>query len=229
MGRGEVDIPSHLFRVKGTFKTENLGIEKIVANLVRRPEVRHLVVCGKEEFGHYPGDGIRSLWENGMDENHRIIGTRSPIPFLCNTPPEAVQRLREQLTLHDLVHPKDVDEIVEYDPAYAFDDPRRQELISKLEELESLHTPALEAEPILYDNQVISGEAGRLGKDMNSTADRIVSAMLSLPYEKLVTHTGLAIVSEPYRLLMDPVEGSIVEVPSLRLAQHLRRYLTGED
>jgi hypothetical protein len=64
---------------------------------------------------------------------------------------------------------------------------------------------------------------------MNSTADRIVSAMLTLPYEKLVTHAGLVVVSQEHRLMMDPVEGSIAEVPSLELAQHLRRYLTGED
>ncbi|MDD3399029.1 MAG: hypothetical protein PHW93_05475 [Candidatus Methanomethylophilaceae archaeon] len=229
VGRGEVEVPGHLFHVKGTYKTENLGIEKIVANIVRRPAVRHLVVCGREEFGHYPGDALRCLWENGMDENKRIIGTRSPIPFLCNTPHEAVQRFREQVTLHDLVQPKEVDEIVEYDPAYSFEDHRRQELMEKLEELERLASPPLDLNPIFYDNQVISGEAGRLGKAMNSTADRIVSAMLTLPYEKLVTHAGLVVVSQEHRLMMDPVEGSIAEVPSLELAQHLRRYLTGED
>ena len=55
VGRGTVEVPSHLCRIIGTYKTENLGIEKIVANIVSRPEIRHLVVCGREEFGHYPG------------------------------------------------------------------------------------------------------------------------------------------------------------------------------
>lgn len=229
VGRGEVDVPSTLYHVMGTFKTENLGIEKIVANIVRRPQVRHLVVCGKEEFGHYPGDALRCLWENGVDDCKRIIGTRSPIPFLCNTPLEAVQRFRAQVTLHDLVQPKEVDEIVEYDPAYSFEECRTQELLVKLQELQMIPSSPFSEEPLYYDNQVISGEAGRLGKAMNSTADRIVSAMLTLPYERLVTHAGLVLVSEEHRLMMDPVEGSIVEVPSLELAKHLRRYLTGED
>lgn len=229
VGRGKVDLPAHLFHLKGTFKTENLGIEKIVANLVRRPHVRHLVLCGKEEFGHYPGNALRSLWENGVDDRRRIVNTRSPIPFLCNTPVEAINRFRSQITLHDLVHPKEVDEIVEYDPLYEFDNLRRQELCALLESLSSQNWPALDVEPLFYDNQVVSGEAGRLGNSMNNTADRIVSAMLTLPYERLVTHSGLLIFSEEYRLMMDPVEGSIVEVPSLELAQHLRRYLTGDD
>ena len=157
------------------------------------------------------------------------MDTRSPIPFLCNTPVEAVARFRSQITLHDLVYPKEVNEIVEYDPSYEFDGNRRQELCELLEHLASQDWPALDMEPLFYDNQVISGEAGRLGNSMNASADRIVSAMLTLPYEKLATHAGLLIFSEEFRLLMDPVEGSILEVPSMELAQHLRRYLTGDD
>ncbi len=229
VGRGLLELPEELYHVMGTFKTENMGIEKIVANIVRRPQIRHLVVCGREEFGHYPGDALLALCANGVDESRRIVGTRSPLPFLCHTPPEAIDRFREQVQAHDLVHPKEVDEIVAYDPAYEFEDTRREELVAKLEEIAALGSPPLGEEPIYYGGQIICGDGGNLGSAMNKVADRIVSTMLTLPYEKLATHAGVAVVSERDQLLLDPVEGRISAVPSLELALRMRNYLAGGE
>jgi len=113
VGGGNVDLAPHLYHALGRFKTENLGIEKMIAFLVRRPKIRHLVVCGREEFGHYPADALLCLHRNGVDGEKRIIGTRAPIPYLCNTPLEAIAKFRLQLTLHDLVEPKEAEEIIE--------------------------------------------------------------------------------------------------------------------
>ncbi|MCJ7517260.1 MAG: hypothetical protein MUO18_04765, partial [Methanomassiliicoccales archaeon] len=105
VGRGVVHIPSELYSIKGTVKTENIGIEKIIVNIISNPRIRFLIVCGKDEFGHYPGDAMLNVGKNGVDENMRIKGSRSAIPYLCNIPREAVDRLLAQVEIIDLLHP----------------------------------------------------------------------------------------------------------------------------
>ena len=52
---------------------------------------------------------IRALFEKGVDEKQRIIGTESPHPFLFNISREMIERFREQLTLVDLQFQQDPD------------------------------------------------------------------------------------------------------------------------
>ncbi|MFA5312596.1 MAG: hypothetical protein WC375_04645, partial [Methanomassiliicoccales archaeon] len=88
IGRGAVDVPADLFLIKGIMKTENVGLEKVVLNVVSNPKIRFLVVCGKEEFGHFPADAISNLVKNGVDDEKRIVGAKSAIPLLCSIPKE---------------------------------------------------------------------------------------------------------------------------------------------
>ena len=44
--------------ISGPFKTENLGIEKIVANIISNPNIRTLIICGSEVKGHISGDAL---------------------------------------------------------------------------------------------------------------------------------------------------------------------------
>ena len=39
----------------GTLQTENIGIEKIVTNIVSNPNIRYLILCGIEVAGHNSG------------------------------------------------------------------------------------------------------------------------------------------------------------------------------
>jgi len=87
----------------GTLQTENIGIEKIICNIVSNPNIRYLVVCGPESPGHLVGKSLLALAKNGRDEKKRIIGTEAPTPFLFNVQPEFVERFRKQITLIDLV------------------------------------------------------------------------------------------------------------------------------
>ena len=45
-------------------------------------KITTIIVCGKEVWGHKAGQSLFSLYENGMNENNRIIGSNSPDPYL---------------------------------------------------------------------------------------------------------------------------------------------------
>jgi tetrahydromethanopterin S-methyltransferase subunit A len=88
--------------LSGTLQTENIGLEKVICNIVSNPNIRYLVLGGPESEGHLTGEAIKALFENGVDEKKRIIGTESPHPFLFNISDEMIERFGEQVTLVDL-------------------------------------------------------------------------------------------------------------------------------
>ena len=88
----------------GTLQTENLGLEKVICNLVANPNIRYLVVCGPESPGHHVGETILALAKNGLDAHKRIIGTTAPTPYLFNIPLESAERFRKQITVIDLIN-----------------------------------------------------------------------------------------------------------------------------
>lgn len=87
----------------GMLQTENIGIEKIICNVVANPNIRYLIVCGLESPGHQPGQALSSLMRNGIDEHRNIIGAEGPTPYLYNIPLESVERFRKQVALVDLI------------------------------------------------------------------------------------------------------------------------------
>lgn len=88
----------------GTLQTENIGLEKVVCNIVSNSNIRYMIVCGPESPGHLVGNAILALEKNGTDDRKRIIGTEAPTPYLFNIPSEFVQRFREQVTVIDLIN-----------------------------------------------------------------------------------------------------------------------------
>jgi tetrahydromethanopterin S-methyltransferase subunit A len=87
----------------GTLQTENIGLEKVISNLVSNPNIRYLIVFGPESPGHLVGDAIVALAKNGVDAGRRIVGAKAPTPYLFNIPHKFVERFREQITVVDLV------------------------------------------------------------------------------------------------------------------------------
>ena len=88
----------------GTLQTENIGLEKVICNIVSNPNIRYLVICGPESPGHLVGDAILALAKNGLDERKRIIGAEAPTPYLFNIPIDFVERFRKQITVIDLIN-----------------------------------------------------------------------------------------------------------------------------
>jgi len=227
IGRGVVELPKDLYAIRGTVKTENIGIEKIVANIISNPRIRFLIVCGRDEFGHYPGDAVLSLGKNGVNEQMRIQGSKSAIPFLCNIPRQAVERFLTQVEFVDLVHPKNVDEIVAYDPEYHFDATRREELVRTARECFDRDPGRLDGGPMMIRTGTIMGDGARIGRALNLASDRFASQMLRFPSQKLSTSASLAVVSKDFSIILDPIDSEIVTVPSVELASKIKSYLSG--
>ncbi|HWT79065.1 MAG TPA: DUF4346 domain-containing protein, partial [Candidatus Methylomirabilis sp.] len=92
--------------VVGTLQTENLGIERLVQNVLANPSIRFLLVCGtdsRQAVGHLPGQSLLALSRSGIDERFRIIGAAGKRPVLRNISPEAVKHFRRTVEVVDLI------------------------------------------------------------------------------------------------------------------------------
>ena len=124
--------------IAGPCKTENLGIEKMMANLISNPNIRFLVLCGSEVQGHITGQSIEALHANGVDpEKRKIEGATGAIPFIENIPDEGIERFQQQLEIVSIIDTEDaaaiqskVKECIEKDPG-AFEE---EALVVKVEE-----------------------------------------------------------------------------------------------
>jgi len=83
--------------ISGMLQTENVGLEKMICNVAGNPNIRYLVLCGRESEGHFPGATLLSLIENGVDEGKHVIGATAPTPYLYNIPRSLVDRFRSQV------------------------------------------------------------------------------------------------------------------------------------
>jgi tetrahydromethanopterin S-methyltransferase subunit A len=83
--------------LSGTIQTENIGIEKMVCNIIGNPNIRYLIVTGPESPGHSTGEAIIALLKNGVDGRKKIVGTGAPTPYLFNLPIQYIGRFREQI------------------------------------------------------------------------------------------------------------------------------------
>ncbi len=112
----EFDFDPEKVAIWGPMKTENLGIEKVVANVLSNPNIRFIIVCGKEIRGHRSGQTLKALIENGLEENGRIRDSDGAVPYIENISKEAVERFREQVEVVDLLDvtsKEKIDEAVE--------------------------------------------------------------------------------------------------------------------
>lgn len=106
--------------IVGTMHTENLGIERLIQNIVSNPNVRFLVLCGadtQQAVGHLPGQALRSLVDNGVDDKGRIIGASGKRPVIKNVAPDVIAAFRRQIELVSLIG--------ELDPATILSEVRR--------------------------------------------------------------------------------------------------------
>ena len=96
----------------GTCKTENIGIERIVINVVSNPAIRFFILAGPEVPGHLTGNSLRAMYNSGVDsETRKIVDAPGAIPFIENIPLESVERFRQQVEFVDMINNSRVDEI----------------------------------------------------------------------------------------------------------------------
>lgn len=94
--------------VAGPTATENIGVEKLVRNVLAAPGIRALILAGPETggtapTGHYAGDALCALHQHGVDpETMRIHGAKGRRPFVKNLAPAEVTAFQRQVRLIDM-------------------------------------------------------------------------------------------------------------------------------
>jgi tetrahydromethanopterin S-methyltransferase subunit A len=90
----------------GSCKTENLGLEKVIANIISNPNIRFMLCCGTEVKGHLAGQTMKALHKNGVKEG-RVVEAQGAIPFIENLKDEAIKRFQEQVECVDIMETED--------------------------------------------------------------------------------------------------------------------------
>lgn len=99
--------------IVGKVETENIGIEKIIKNVISNSSIRFLICTGQEPPKHLTGATMIALFLNGVDENNRIIDSPGMRPMLPNTSPEEVEAFRRQVEPIDMIGCTDIESINE--------------------------------------------------------------------------------------------------------------------
>jgi tetrahydromethanopterin S-methyltransferase subunit A len=98
--------------IAGRCDTENIGIEKVVLNLLANPRVRWLVLCGTEAKGHRAGDAFLRLKERGVDADMRVLESASWRPILKNLTLLDVAQFRQQIEEVNLIGVTELEDIL---------------------------------------------------------------------------------------------------------------------
>lgn len=93
--------------IVGSLATENLGIERMIRNVVSNPNIRFLILCGRDSRGHQAGQAILSLKNHGVDENARIIGAKGPRPVLKNVGTDEIDAFLKNIIVIDEIGTQD--------------------------------------------------------------------------------------------------------------------------
>ncbi len=104
------DLPEKIFNdakekiaIIGYCETENIGIEKIVKNIISNSNIRYLILYGEDsehgKMGHHSGQAILSLYKNGISEKRKIIGAKGKRPFLKNITSDQVKQFQTQVEI----------------------------------------------------------------------------------------------------------------------------------
>ncbi|MFW9808124.1 MAG: tetrahydromethanopterin S-methyltransferase subunit A [Candidatus Thorarchaeota archaeon] len=96
------------YAIIGTCKTENIGIERVIINIISNPNIRYLILAGPEVPGHLTGRSLRALYHNGVNrETRKIIDAEGAIPYIENVPIEGIDQFRDQVELVEMINKND--------------------------------------------------------------------------------------------------------------------------
>jgi len=160
--------------IAGSCKTENLGLEKIIANVISNPNIRFILCCGTEVKGHLSGQSFIALHEGGVSGG-KIVGAQGAIPFIENLSDDAIARFQEQVEIVDIMESEDMGAIK-----------------AKINELKARDPGAFGAEPMVVEVK----EAGGAGAEEATGEVQPLSGELALIHarmkiiEQMVTDIG---------------------------------------
>jgi tetrahydromethanopterin S-methyltransferase subunit A len=91
----------------GSCKTENLGLEKVIANVIANPNIRFALLVGTEVKGHLSGQTLVALHKGGVKEG-RVVGAEGAIPFIENLNDAHIKRFQEQVEIVNIMESEDI-------------------------------------------------------------------------------------------------------------------------
>jgi tetrahydromethanopterin S-methyltransferase subunit A len=157
----------------GPCKTENIGIEKMVANIVSNPNIRFILITGMEVKGHVTGQSALAFTQSGIDKEGRIIGAKGAIPFIQNLTPESIERYKSQV-----------------EPVFMIDTEDIGAITGKIKELVSKDPGALDVDPMIIEIKVGAGE--EVGAELRPMAAEVVEVRSRMRgIDTAVTNSGL--------------------------------------
>jgi len=157
----------------GSCKTENLGLEKVIANYIANPNIRFMILCGTEVKGHLSGQSMVALHKGGVKDG-RIVGAEGAIPFIENLNDAAIKRFQEQITVVNIMETEDLAAIK-----------------AKISELKAKDPGAFAADPIVVEVKEAAGGAEETGGEVRPISGEmaIITARIKI-IEKMVTDIG---------------------------------------
>jgi tetrahydromethanopterin S-methyltransferase subunit A len=96
----------------GRLLSENKGIESLVHYVNENPNIKTIILCGKEVWGHKAGHSLLQLHKNGVDNNGRIIDSTSPDPVITLTKSK-VKKFQSQVRIIDMIGETNQDKIIQ--------------------------------------------------------------------------------------------------------------------
>jgi len=112
MASVDIELPMDDIAISGKLVTENIGIEKVVKNVIANPNIRFIVCCGRPSKGHFVDDALECLVKNGVDKDGRIVGAKGAMAAVKNLTKEEIEHFRKQVEVVCISGEKDVEKIM---------------------------------------------------------------------------------------------------------------------
>lgn len=151
--------------IAGSCKTENLGLEKVIANIISNPNIRYVLTCGTEVKGHLSGQSLIALHQSGITGG-KIVGSKGAIPFIENRSADNIKRFQDQVEMVDIMEAEDIGVIS-----------------AKINELKAKDPGAFDAEAMIVEIKDESGGSG----DTEGAEVRPMSAEVALIHARMKT------------------------------------------
>jgi tetrahydromethanopterin S-methyltransferase subunit A len=97
--------------IAGRLLSENKGIDTIIRFTLDHPDLRRIIVCGREVKGHRAGQALLALARNGINRDGRIIGALGPYPML-KSPARDIDDFRRQVAILDMMGTVEIAKLV---------------------------------------------------------------------------------------------------------------------
>ena len=158
----------------GSCKTENLGLEKLIANTISNPNIRFIIFCGTEVKGHLSGQSLKALHANGV-EGGKIVGSQGAIAFIENLDAAAIERFQQQVEVIDIMESEDMGAIT-----------------GKIKECQGKDPGAFDADPMVVEMSEEEGGAGgeSMGEEVPMTAELALIHARMKSIQMMVTSMG---------------------------------------